>query len=310
MTDERAAAQEAGSVEVAGVRLTHPDRVLFPGQGVTKRRLAEYYARVGERMLEHLAGRPVTLVRCPRGREEGCFYQKHPTEGLPREIGTVELPEEEGSEEYLLVETVPALVALAQVGTLELHPWGSRSDRPDRPDRMILDLDPGRGVGWRQVVEAATEVRRRLGDHELESFVKTTGGKGVHVVVPLDRRHPWEEVKGFARAVARSLEREEPERYVSKAAKEAREGRVFVDYLRNARGATAVAPYSTRARPGGPVAVPLGWEELAAGEDRPAYDVETAPRRLAALGRDPWGELGGVRQSIRKASRKWAAGFA
>lgn len=288
-----------GAVEIAGVRITHPERVLFPEQGVTKGELAEYYAGVAERMLPHVAERPLSVVRCPRGREKACFYQKHRGEGLDEAVGGVEVEEKDGTvETYLMIEDAAGLVALIQAGVLEIHPWGCRADRLERPDRLIVDLDPGPGVEWPAVVEAARGVGRRLGELGLTAFVRTTGGKGLHVVVPLERRTGWERLKHFARALAEEMVAEEPERYTANPLKREREGRIFVDWLRNARGATAIACYSTRARPGAPVATPVAWSELADLESGSAFDVGNLGRRLAALERDPWQGFFELRQAI------------
>lgn len=288
-----------GAVEIAGVRVTHPERVLYPEQGLTKGDLAEYYAGIAERMLPHVAGRPLSVVRCPRGREKTCFYQKHRGEGLDEAIGGVEIEEKDGTvATYLMIEDVAGLVALVQAGVLEIHPWGCRADRLERPDRLVIDLDPGPGVEWPEVVESARGVGRRLGELGLTSFVRTTGGKGLHVVAPLDRRVDWERLKHFARAIAEAVVEEEPEHYTANALKRERSGRIFVDWLRNARGATAIASYSTRARPGAPVATPLAWSELGGIESGAAFDVGNLGRRLASLERDPWEGFFELRQAI------------
>ncbi|MEX2529599.1 MAG: DNA ligase D [Gemmatimonadota bacterium] len=291
---------------IAGVALSNPDRVLYPEQGVTKRDLARYYETVEEWILPHLEDRPLSLVRCPGGRGEKCFYQKHLTEGLPEPVRGIEVGDEDEPSLYVAVDDLPGLVTLVQFGVMELHPWGSREDRLDRPDRIVFDLDPGEGVQWRLVTEAAHSLRGRLGDLGLESYLRTTGGKGLHLMVPIARRSDWDDVKGFARDIARAMEREEPERYVSTARKAKRKGKIFVDYLRNGRGATAIASYSTRARPGAPVATPLRWEELSRlpGPDR--YTVLNIPARLGALGSDPWEGLFQNRQVLTRSMREAA----
>ena len=189
-------------IEIAGVRLTSPDKVLYPEQSITKRQLAQYYLAVAEAMLPHVARRPITLVRCPTGRQRKCFYQRHAGSGVPAELGEVDIPGFEESGAYLFIKDAPGLVALVQMGVLEVHPWGARVDRPDRPDRIIFDLDPGEGLAFADVAEAGHEVRAYLGGLGLASFAKTTGGKGVHVVVPVDRRHGYPQVKAFAKKVA------------------------------------------------------------------------------------------------------------
>lgn len=290
--------------QVAGrsVRLTHPDKVLYGEQGLTKRRLAQYYAEVGDRLLHYAADRPLTLVRCPDGEAGDCFYQKHATGSIPSVVGRVEVQEQSKRGTYLYVRSVVGVVALVQLGALELHVWSARRDRLDRPDQLIFDLDRDpESVGWGVVVRTAIRLRDRLRGLGLESFVKTTGGKGVHLVAPLERRAPWSAVRNLAHALALELERAEPDLYTAKASKRERKGRIFIDYLRNARGATAVAPYSTRARAGAPVATPLRWDELTSDVDPKAYTVESIPRRLAALESDPWAGWDDLRQSVTQA---------
>jgi bifunctional non-homologous end joining protein LigD len=296
MAARRAAASET---TVAGVRLSHPDKVLYPGQGITKGDLARYYAAVAPHMLPHVARRPVTLVRCPAGRQRACFYQRHAgSGGVPPQLGQVTIRGFEESGAYLFVKDVQGLVALVQIGVLEIHPWGARVDRPDRPDRIVFDLDPGEGLAFADVVAAALEVRAFLERLGLETFAKTTGGKGLHVVVPITRRHDWPQAKAFAKNVATAIAATAPERYLTRMAKDERHGRIFIDYLRNDATASAVSAYSTRARPGAPVATPLEWREVAPGLDPAAFTVTTVPARLERLGRDPWTEMAAVKQAL------------
>lgn len=274
--------------EIAGVTLTHPDKVLWQTQGLTKRGLAEFYAGIAERILPHVANRPLTLVRCPSGSDGACFVQKHPWAGLHKAVRRVH----SSGEDWLAVDNLAGLIALVQMGVLELHPWGATVDDLERPDRVVFDLDPDEGVPWAQVVAGAREIRADLEALGLRSFVKTTGGKGLHVVLPIEPAADWEVVKTFAHDVAARLAVKQPECYTTNPLKEARSGRIFLDHLRNSRGATAVAPYSTRARPGAPVATPLAWEALS---DDPA-----ATRRTAAdLPKgDPWTGFFAVRQRL------------
>jgi bifunctional non-homologous end joining protein LigD len=268
-------------------RLSNPDRVLYPDIGLTKAALASYYEQVGEWMLPHLRGRPLTLVRCPEGYQK-CFFQKHVNEKVPPAIGRIEIEENGGHDTYMLAESQEALLGLVQMGVLEVHTWGSSRDRLERPDRLTFDLDPDTSVAWAQVIEAAQLTKTLLEELGLISFLKTTGGKGLHIVTPIQRTQGWEEVKVFAKSVADHLVRTIPQRFTSNMAKRARKGKIFVDYLRNARGATAIAAYSTRAKPGAPVSVPIAWEELS--EDLPSdfFTVMNLPARLRGLGRDPW----------------------
>jgi len=297
---------QTAAIQIQGVRLTSPDRVLFPEQGTTKRELAEYYREVADHILPHLEGRPLTLLRCPRGPGEQCFVQRRASESVPDFVRRGEVPEldEDGTATYLEVDDLRGLLSLVQLGVLELHTWGARRDRLERPDRMVLDLDPDPSLPFSAVNQAALRLRDRLGELELESFVKTTGGKGLHVVVPLVRRHSWDEVREFARGIAEELERAAPERYLAHSAKADRAGKIFVDYLRNSWSASAVAAYSTRARPGAPVSVPLAWEELTDELDPGALNLSTVPARLKGRRADPWKEYGRTRQWIRKEARQ------
>ncbi|MEX0716676.1 MAG: DNA ligase D [Planctomycetaceae bacterium] len=295
------AARDSADAEVAGVRLSNPDRVFYPDQAITKLDLARYYESVAEWVLPHVADRPLTLVRCPRGRQAHCFYQKHLTEAMPDTLRGVEIKEKNEASMYVVVDDLPGLISLVQLGALELHPWGARADDVERPDRLVFDLDPGEGTDWTDVVRGARDVKERLDDLGLESFLRTTGGKGLHVVVPIVRRTNWDDAKEFARDIAEGLARDFPDRYLATMSKAKRKGKVFVDYLRNGRGATAIASYSTRARPGAPVATPLRWDELSDDRSPQGYTVHELPRRLKALKADPWEEFFDVKQSITKA---------
>ncbi len=296
----RPAKLRSGEEHIAGVRLTHPDRVLYPDQGVTKAHLARYYEQIADRILPHLADRPLTLLRCPGGREKTCFYQKHPPDGLGDAARRVMIEEADGSgsAEYMHVDSIAGIVSLVQIGTLELHVWGSRVDAVETPDTAVFDLDPGPGMTWPRVIDAAHLLRERLDAIGVTSFPKLTGGKGLHLVVPLVPRAAWDRVKEFARTVAESVARDHPGQFTSNMAKSRRQGRIFIDYLRNGRGATAVCSYSTRARAGAPVAVPISWDELdpAARPDR--YGIDTVKRRLAALRKEPWADFERSRRPI------------
>ncbi|HEY0113580.1 MAG TPA: non-homologous end-joining DNA ligase [Allosphingosinicella sp.] len=281
---------------VEGVRLSNPDKVLYPEQGITKGQLADYYVAVADRMLPHVAFRPITMVRCPMGQETKCFYQRHAGSGVPKQLKEVTIP---GFEEpYLYIEDVAGLVAMVQMGVLEIHPWGVRVERPDCADRVVFDLDPAEGLGFEAVIAAAREVRERLKALGLQSFVKTTGGKGLHVVVPVEATSAWREVKSFARGVSAEMAADAPEKYLTKISKAEREGRIFIDYLRNDPTSTAVAPYSTRSRKGAPVAMPLRWDQLGPDLDPCDYTVETVPAKLARQRSDPWAEMLQLRQRL------------
>jgi bifunctional non-homologous end joining protein LigD len=281
---------------VEGVRLSNPDKVLWHEQGITKSELADYYVAVADWILPHVARRPVTMVRCPTGAEKKCFYQRHAASGVLPQLKEVPVP---GFDEpYLYIEDSAGLVAMVQMGTLEIHPWGVTVERPDRPDRIIFDLDPDEGLGFQDVVRAALELRERLSALSLTSFVKTTGGKGLHVVVPIEPDHDWREAKGFAKAFSELMAAEAPDRFLTKISKAERAGRIFIDYLRNDPTSTAVGPYSTRSRPGAPVATPLAWDEVGDALDPKAFTVCTVPERLRGLGTDPWSEMDQIKQRL------------
>jgi bifunctional non-homologous end joining protein LigD len=293
------------AIEIEGVRLTSPSKVLYDEQGITKRELAEYYQAVGEWMLPHLADRPLTLIRCPQGQEKYCFVQRRVSESFPRYLNrvTVEVEGEEGEAVHIAVGSLRGVLYLVQIGVLEIHTWGSKRDRLDRPDRLVFDLDPDPSVPFPAVIDTALQIRARLAGLGLESFVKTTGGKGLHVLAPLSRGASWDAVHAFSRAFAEEMVKAEPSRYLSEASKAERSGKIFIDWLRNAYSATAVAPYSTRARPGAPVSTPLSWDELAAGVSPGDFTLLTVPERLRKLKRDPWGAYGKTRQGLTKSVR-------
>jgi bifunctional non-homologous end joining protein LigD len=299
-TNSHARAGGTQAIFFANVRLTHPGRVLFPAEGITKRDFAEYYSAVAPFILPHLVGRPLALVRCPDGISEPCFFQKHRGDTMPAAVRSIEIDEKDQTAFAIAIDDVAGLVSLVQMGVLEIHPWGSRADLLDRPDRLIIDIDPAEDLAWHDVVQAALHVKERLWDLGLQSFVRTTGGKGAHVVAPIARRVSWPELKSFARGFAEALVRAEPSRFLAQASKARRPGKIFLDYLRNERGATAVASYSTRVRPGATVATPLRWEELEADVNPKEFNTRTVPDRLKAIKRDPWQGFFELRQSLSK----------
>jgi bifunctional non-homologous end joining protein LigD len=297
-SSEAAGQYDARKQQLGGVRLTSPDKVLYPEQGITKLELANYYRAVADWILPHLADRPAVLVRCPDGRRKACFYQKHPGPGTPPELRQFPIREKSKTEPYVIVDDADGLIALAQIGALEVHAWGSRADNIERPDRLIFDLDPEPAVSWKDVVAAAREVRSFLQELGLETFLKTTGGKGLHLVAPIERRHAWDEVKSFCKTVAESIASIRPDRYTATLSKAARRGKIYIDYLRNARGATAVAPYSPRSREGAPVSVPVTWNELSVRLRSDQFTIRNLDRRLSRLKADPWEGMGEMRQSL------------
>ncbi len=283
-----------GSTQFAGVRLSNPDRVLYPEAGITKLDLVRYYAEIADWALPQLAHRPLSLLRCPTGLGGESFFQKHAGAGMPKALRRIEID----GETHLAIEDLAGLIALVQLGVLEIHPWGSTVDHIEEPDRITFDLDPDTGLPWPQIAAAALEIRDVLLGFGLVSFAKSTGGKGLHVVAPLTPKLGWPQIKSFTKRVADRLAAQHPERYTTNQAKRARQGRIYIDYLRNGRGATAIGAYSSRARPGAPVGIPLFWSEVEEAVRAEGFTIVTVPARLAALKSDPWAEIGKVRQTI------------
>ncbi|HEY7511570.1 MAG TPA: DNA ligase D, partial [Vicinamibacteria bacterium] len=283
---------------VAGVRLTNPDRVMYPDQGLTKLDLARYYESIADWVLPHVRGRPTTLVRCPEGLSEPCFYQKHTGWWAPEALRRVKIQEKTKVGEYLVVDDLSGLIGLVQIGILEVHTWNSLADDVEHPDRIVIDLDPDEGLPWARVIEAARRVRERLSEDKLKSFVKTTGGKGLHVVVPLAGGPTWDASAAYAERIATEIAGREPRAYVAEMSKAKRRGKVFIDWLRNVRGSTSVAAYSTRAKPAAPVSVPLDWDELDERGGPAEYTAKNLGRRLARLKGDPWVAYGKTRQKL------------
>lgn len=270
------------------VALTHPDRVYWPDEGVTKEGLADYYTEVWPHIAPNIVGRPLSLLRCPNGIAGEQFFQKHAWKGLNPKIVLVNDPKDPGDEPLISIHDLDGLLALVQSAVLEIHPWGSTVADWEHPDTIIMDLDPGENVPWQWVIDAAQEVRTRLTAAGLAAFVKTSGSKGLHVVSPLTPQEDWPAVKTFAKAFADAMAADSPDRYVSTIAKAKRGGKILIDYLRNQRGQTAVAPYSTRARPGAAVSTPLDWAELGPGIGPAYFTILNLPQRLSALSTDPW----------------------
>jgi len=293
------AARSHQSIEVAHARLSHPDRVYWVDVGVTKQQLADYYVSIWDWIAPHIVNRPLALVRCPEGTKGQCFFQKHVAAGI---VDTNLLRKVDAKEkDVIVVDHVDDLVALVQSGTLEIHVRGSTLDYLDVCDRVVFDLDPGEGIDWKEVVNAALDVRDRLSAYKLEAFVKLSGGKGVHVVVPIAGSE-WDTAKAFAHQVAVAMAADAPQRYVAKTAKNLRKGRIFIDYLRNTREATSVAPYSTRARAGAPVSAPVTWKELVCTQSANQYTLLNLPKRLRSLTADPWEGIARIKQKLPSVS--------
>ncbi len=288
------AAPRAAAATIGGVTLSHPDRVYWQDAGVSKRDLADFYSQIWKWMRPHLVGRPIALLRCPEGAAGQCFFQKHAAAGIATEH--LHLVPEKG-DKIISIDDLAGLISLVQAGVLEIHTRGTTIGDRERADRLVFDLDPGPGTGWSDVVAAARAVRERLDKLKLKSFLKTSGGKGLHVVLPI-KPTPWDEAKEFARAVAAGMAADEPGRYTATAAKSKRNKRIFIDYLRNSREATAVAPYSTRARPGAPVSTPIEWSELGTLKGSNQFTVLNLPARLKRLRKDPWAQIGRLKQKL------------
>ncbi len=295
---------------VAGVPISSPDKVYFPEAGITKLEVAEFFERIAPRIVPHVANRPLSLVRCPDGWKGQCFYQKHADKSVNPAVDRIEVPEGNGTATYMGARNAKALVALLQWGVLELHPWGSRTPRLDRPDRLIFDFDPDDAIDWKELVTGVGLLRTLLDELGLVGFIKTTGGKGLHVVVPIRTTLDWTQAKGFTKAVADFMVSTFSDRFTATISKAKRTGKILIDYLRNAEGATAIAPYAVRARANAPVSMPLAWEELAGDDVRfDHFNLRNAEERLAKQKRDPWRDFFTTRQTITNAHAK-RVGFA
>lgn len=284
-------------------KLSSPSKVLFPGDGYTKQDVWDYYSAVMDHLLPEVINRPLSIIRCPAGTGKPCFFQKHHTAGLEL-VDSVKLKEDSGiNAHYLVVRDAASLLELVQFNALEFHPWGSHAEEPDRADRVVFDLDPGPDVPFAEVKKAATDIRKLLAQLELESFLRVSGGKGLHVVVPLNPGCDWDLTKRFAKGFADALAQSEPQRFLATATKALRNKRIFVDYLRNGRGATAVASYSLRGRPGAPVAMPLAWSELAKLKRADAFTIKDVPGKLKRRRKDPWEGIDALKQNLSKWAR-------
>ena len=298
MTKPRKTSPGKAAAARVAPELSSPDKILYPDDGITKRQVADYYAAVMDWLLPEIAGRPLSLVRCPGGLRAPCFFQKHATPGLEL-VSLLPIRDSDGgSEDYLMVSDAASVMELVQFNSLEFHPWGSRAQTLEAADRLVFDLDPDEAVGWRDVVAAARQLRDYLSGAGLQSFVRTSGGKGLHLVVPLSPPAPWPQARAFSQAVAEAARDMDPMRFVATASKQKRKGKIFIDWLRNGRGATSVASFSLRSRPGAPVAMPLRWEELGRVASGHAYDIHNTPGRLKRLKQHPWQGIDELKQSL------------
>ena len=289
------------AAEVGGVGITHPDRLVFPEAGITKLQVAQYYDAVGDLLVPHLTRRPLTVIRCLQGVTDGCFFQKHVTSSVPRSVARTTVRGADGTGvTYPVVDTRRALLAMVQNGAVEFHVWGSRVGELEQPDVLVFDLDPAPDVPWPQVQAAARALRDELARRDLQSFLKTSGGKGLHVVVPVAPGPEWPRVGAWAREVVEALVERDPGKYTATMSKAKRGGKVFVDHFRNGRGATSAAPYSLRARPGAPVAMPIAWDELTRTGGGSDWTLARVLERIARRRSDPWADFraSGDRQRV------------
>jgi bifunctional non-homologous end joining protein LigD len=275
--------------------------VLLDDPPITKRALAEFYRSIARSILPGLINRPLMLLRCPDGKEGECFFQKHAVRGFPSVVRQVDDRTDGGR--WIYIDGLEGLLGLVQMNAIEYHVWGTTVADLNSSDRLIIDLDPGSGVPWTRVIEGALELRSRLERYKLRSFVRTSGGKGLHVMVPLEPAVDWPQVHGFARALAEGMAKDDPRRYLSVAAKQQRSGKIFLDYLRNARGATAVCSYSMRKRPGAPLATPLTWDELPKVTAADQFRFDNIQKRLAHLPADPWAGIDRLTQTLPRLAR-------
>jgi bifunctional non-homologous end joining protein LigD len=283
----------------AGITLSHPDKVLYPDTGTTKRDLADYYNQVKEWMLPHVIDRPLALVRCPNGLATKCFFQRNWTQTLSAAIDKVDVGGGKKDEVHMTIHDLSGVMAMVQMGVLEIHTWGCSADDIEHPDQLIFDLDPGPDVSWKQVVHAANIVNETLQSLKLPTFLKTSGGKGLHITIPLKPTVDWDSAKSFCQTIAKSLA-DESDLFVANMRKDLRGGKVYIDYNRNGRSATAVAPYSTRARPGAAVAMPLSWEELPKLSSADQFKLAAIEKYLNKRKNDPWRDFNKSRVDLYK----------
>jgi bifunctional non-homologous end joining protein LigD len=285
--------------------LSNPEKILYGEQGITKRELAQFYDDISEWILPYIINRPLTLVRCPHGYENKCFFQRHVQEDEIKSVYPVRIKESAAKYPFLYIKDKAGLIALVQLGVLEIHPWGARVDNPMQPDMIIFDLDPGPNVVWEKVVKAAHFIHDELKKLKLVSFVKTTGGKGLHICIPIKRQYSWDEVKAFSHAFVNYIVALKPDSYVSVMTKSKRPGKIFIDYLRNQRGATAIAAYSTRAKQNAPIATPLDWKELTTKIKPDSFTIKNLLQRLKKLKKDPWQDFFELPQILKIKSDKY-----
>ena len=293
---------------VGSITITHTERVVYPGESITKGDVAAYYQRVMRWLLPNVVKRPLSVIRCPEGAKKTGFFQKHPMSGL-HHVGTIQLKEEKGSlATYMYAKNADSILELVQFGAMEFHVWSTSIDSLETTDSVVFDLDPSPRVTWERIVAAARLLKVHLDELGLTSFVRTSGGKGLHVVLPVNPACPWKLAKDFSHSIAIRMATRQPQEFVDTASKAKRAGKIYVDYLRNARGATSIANYSLRARANAPVATPLRWEELSKIEGSDTFTIRSLPRRLSRLRKDPWENIGSVKQTLSAAMKKLEVG--
>lgn len=289
--------QNSKGIVISGIKITHPDRMMDPTKTVHKEQVARYYDLISDKILPHLVNRPLVLVRCPSGGMKGkaCFFQKHYNKSFSKDIKPINVGK---SSDYITITNKQGLLSLIQFNTLEIHPWGSAQGSLDMPDRITFDLDPDPEIHWKKVIEAALIIRKELKNLKLKSFVKTSGGKGLHIVIPILPKHEWYRVTAFAGAFAHFLSELYPERFTATVRKSKRTGKIFLDYLRNVKDATSVAPYSTRAREGAPLSMPIQWKNIKTVKSANQFTVTNIKKWLIKNKKDPWLGFFQVRQQI------------
>jgi bifunctional non-homologous end joining protein LigD len=286
------------------VRFTNLNKVLYPELEITKADLANYYELAADWILPHIKNRPLTVVRCPEGIAKKCFYQRHSNDTVPSSVKAVAIPGESSPEYFIYINNLEGLLGLVQMSVLEIHPWGSTIKHLSKPDRIIFDLDPAPDVPWKEVVATARLLHEFIDYLNLKNFVKTTGGKGLHIVVPILPTLEWDEVRAISKCIADLVVAINPDKYIATMSKAKRTGKIFIDYLRNARAATGIAPYSTRAKPTASIATPLSWDELTPRIKSDSYTLVNINKRLRALKTDPWEDFFKVRQGITQKIKK------
>lgn len=282
----------------AHLKISHPEKILYPKQKFTKQDVYDYYETVASLILPYIKNRPLTLVRCPGGIEKNCFYQKHITDNTTA-LREIAIKDSEGKSKYFYLDNLEGLLQLVQMDTLEIHPWPCKITDVEKPDVMIFDLDPDIGLEWKSIIKAALDIKSELENLNLQSFIKTTGGKGLHIVVPIVPNVSWDDFKTYAHTFVKYLVQKNPNQYIDVMTKAKRQGKIFIDYLRNQRGATAAAPYSTRKRDGAPIATPIAWSELTTKLKPDAFNIKNINIRLKKMKSDPWEDFYKIKQSLK-----------